>query len=268
MPDGMDNAVVDSGTPGAPDTPATPAVPDGKALVDAHEWESARRNAERARGMQSYYDAGRQLGLNSADDFGQLGEKLSRLQKLEASGLSLDGLLGAMEAADEPEVSGLSEERLLELLDERDKKAARTAAEKEWRAQFASESSLRDKALAELLGEDAPEPIRKLMEFAATGLLESNRGMLPDDHPLRDSIGFAPYTDESFTPHAQTLRELYDGLKGAELANIGKAASKPQPVSTPAGSSGGGGKPSDDSGPRSNADLIREKAEQVMAKRR
>lgn len=215
---------------GAP--PAAPAqpefqVPQGKVLIDEMEH---RRTADRIRGMQSYYDAGTKLGIKDPKGF-------EKFAKLADQGVNLDMLVESFKQPVETEQqpSSMSPAEIDKYLSSKGyltkdqvdqqftKHSAKTAHE---RAVEQERAWLKTKQ-ADLLGEDATDWDKFLVENAVRGYFESpeNRPLYPEGHPLAGET-FAAYDEAGLGKKWESIAQIRAKSQGDALAAKGDAVNR------------------------------------------
>lgn len=214
----------------APGQPTGFQVPDGHRLVRDSDYTTlettARRNAERVNGMQSLFQAARNAGFNSPDDFAKY---VQRMQGLQRRGLDLDRIESMFSGEDDdssrPSQNAITMEDIEKKIALAKTEWQREQAMNEYRKLRDSEDGIIGSWRDEVLGQDAPDAWKDLLGHAARGILESNRGLLPEDHPLASDV-LAYYDKDSSQAHLAKLAELYKSVNGGMLASIGDAANK------------------------------------------
>lgn len=237
MPDVPASAAGVTATHVAPPQPTEFKVPDGKHMLDVAEYETLRRNNERVRGLEGYYQAGGKIGIKSPQDF----DRWARLNETaQKSGVDLDMLVEALANPgrnDEPkpvttadlEGNYLTKADIAKMLDEREHGVlAKTAHERA----VESEKGLLDKSLRDLFGTEYNDWERD----AALYRIEQKRGLYPDSHPLhKDHL--RPFDEPTLKPLLDAIKAERQKLKGGDLKAQGDAAAAGK-ITTPAGSSG------------------------------
>jgi DNA-binding transcriptional MerR regulator len=222
-------------------------APEGKVLIDTHEYERYRQNSERVRGMQPYWERGSQVGFKRPEDFESYGKFA---QVLKSKGLSVDQvaqiLSGPEKEESEAQAGGLDISAIEKHFES---KGYLTADKLEQarsfdRASFEHERAIEKEAavikshLDTLLGENPSPRDKYLMSMALKAELSdpSNRDLYPSNHPLHDKV-FAPLDEKSSLKLIEKVKKSLAINDGEDAVKAADAAIKGRKVSTPAGSS-------------------------------
>lgn len=225
-------------------------VPDGKALIDAAEYQGFQRMREQNAGYQQFLSTANKHGFKHPKDFEGYGKFQSFLKE---KNLSTDDLMTALadeakqaakgdgassafdEAAFEKRLSSRYDEKLNSELTYRD-------ALYEHKSAMAREQASMEKALAELTGETATDwdraAIKAMLKEKADGL----RGMYPDGHPLAPKDNdfsraqLTAHDEKSLAAIVADIKKLRGLSAGSELKDLGDKAAAGKKLSTAAGS--------------------------------
>jgi hypothetical protein len=242
----------EAGSQGGDSTGAAPAqpqgevkVPEGKAFVDAQEYETLRRNNERLRGMDEFYRSATKHGFKSPKDFEPIGKFTAALKE---RGMSLEQLSQAFltekeqEGVDTEAMSPKALQSLFEKwateqgfvksadLDQREQKIHALSAHKE---SMAKESSAVDSFVKGLLGDTATDRDKRLLALYVKDTLESRRNVYPEGHPLHESE-LSAFDEKGLAPVFEEVKKFWAVGQGEEMAQAGDAALKGK-VPSPAG---------------------------------
>lgn len=233
---------------GAPQAPAQPApefkVPEGKTLLDATEYETLRRNNERLRGSESYFQAGSKYGIKRPEDFETYGKFKEAADK---RGLKLEALTQALMAGEQDsggdtgalDIAAIEKQLGSKYIpaDKFEAELNRRDALYEHKTALKQEESIISKAIDGLmskLGESVSARDKATLPRAFKALVNEKRNLYPHGHPLRDEQ-FSPHDDKSLASLVAEFEKELGLTEAAEVADIGDKANRK--VTTPAGGS-------------------------------
>lgn len=281
MPDLPNEAAAVTAQPQtAPAQPADFKVPEGKVLLDASEAETWKRNSERLRGVEPFWQAATKAGLRDPKQFDVLGQlvKSATSKKVDLNAL-IQALNSDMEADPGPTADGqtldlasIKKQLGGEFMSRADfeKELAKERAMRAHESAMSSEKGLLDKALSGLLGENVTDwDRRSVMAF-----IDAKRGLYPEDHPLHGS-SLSPFDEKALSGVLEELKKERAALTGKQLESAADAAIKG--TKTPSAAGGGvsatNKTKSDDEGDenevgsKSHRNKVEKLAEQLAARR-
>lgn len=242
-----------SPVPTGPVQPASPQPDDGYERISRDELQTLRRNNEKVRGMEGFYQEASKRGYKRPEDFGELDKFNETLKEKKLTLAQMTSILRENETAvAEGSPSAMDPAALEKFLSEKgyvnaktlDEREARTLATVSHREATAKEQAAMDKYVAELAGEKASDYEKRSIKAMLREMAEEKRALYPDDHPLGWRNGenkFAqlkPYDETSLGAFVSEIKKMRGGSDGQALADAADAALKGgKKVSTPAGSS-------------------------------
>lgn len=252
-----------SPVPTGPVQPATQQADDGFERVPRDEYQTLKRNSERARGMEAFFQAANKHGFKRPEDLEPIGKLTSTLKN---KGLTVDQVaqLLADERQEEAQASpgGGFDPKAAEkwakeqgFFTEKDytQREARLRASFEHKEALAKEQAAMEKCVAEMTGEKATEYDKRAIRAMLKEMADQKRGIYPVGHPLgpvQGENGLA-YDHAEFTAHDEkTLAEIVSEIKklrgtsegDALVAQADAALKGGKKVPTPAGAPGTGTK--------------------------
>jgi hypothetical protein len=251
-----------SPVPTGPVQPATTQADDGFERVSRDELTTLRRNSEKVRGMEGFYQEASRRGFKRPEDFGKYDKFSETLGKRKMTMEQVQALLEG-EPDQAPEQSGGLDPAALDkyladkgyvnksTLDERE---ARTLATVSHREAMAKEQVAMEKRILDLTGEKATPFQKKQIAAVLKQEADAKRKFYPVGHPLGPKQGDRglDYTGAEIEAlDEKALDELVAAIKkeqgladGADLAAQADASlAGKQWVATPAGSSSSGTQP-------------------------
>jgi len=253
-------AAVVSPVPTGPSQPATPATDDGYERVPRDEYQNLKRNSERARGMEGFFQAANKHGFKRPEDFEPVG-KLSSI--LKNKGLTVDQVAQLLaderqQEAEQPS-SGVgfdpkaaekwAKERGFFTEKDYSEREQRLTAKLSHKEAMAREQAAMDKYVAELAGEKATDWDKRAVKAMLKEMAESKRGVYPVGHPLGpvqgenglvyDHAEFAAHDEKTLAEIVSEIKKLRGTSEGDALVAQADAALKGgKKVPTPAGAAG------------------------------
>ncbi len=236
-----------SPVPTGPVQPANPApVDDGYERVSRDELTALRRNSERARGMEGFFQEANKRGFKRPEDFGKYDKFDGVLKK---RGMTMDQVQALLDSDGQEstaeEVRGIDPAALDKYLADKgyvnskalDEREALIGAKFSHKESIAKEQAAIEKAVAELAGDKATDFQKRSFKAMLREMAEEKRALYPEGHPLRDKE-LAPHDEKSLAGFMAEIKKLQGLADGADLAAQGDDALKGKPrVATPAGSS-------------------------------
>jgi len=232
---------------GQPNQAPQPARNDlSQPQIDQNEFARLQRDAQRARGMQPYFEAGSQYGIKTPDQLREVGELYKTMNEQGIKPSQLAQMFGSHVAQVSGSPETLSKADIEQIVGERLSKAQadmiRQAAQKEHDSAIDNEyGEFLPEKLKSVLGENADDALVELARYAAIGKYSEVRSQYGEDHPLKGMFG--PAGKEGIGSIMNWLKESGTKLKASQSLALGAAARK-TPASTPAGNGSGQGKPS------------------------
>jgi hypothetical protein len=219
--------------------------------IDQNEFARLQREAERAKGMQGYFNAGNQYGIKTPEQLREVGELYQTMSSQGIKPSQMAQMFGSQVASQSngsPE--NLTKADIEAIVGERLSKAQadmiRGAAQKEHDSAIDSEyNEFVPEKLKSALGEDANEALVELARYAAIGKYSEHRNQYGEDHPLKGMYG--PAGKDGLGQIMGWLKESATKLKASQSLALGAAARKTS-ASTPGGNGANQGQPSQSSG--------------------
>ncbi len=241
-------AAVTPAQPAGPAQPAAAQVDDGFERISRDELTTLRRNNERVRGMEPFFQKANQLGLKRIEDLDGIGKFNSVLDK---KGIKRDALMQALMAEEqdtggEQPQGGLTLEAIEKQLGPKFMSAEKFEAELNKRdAMYAHKSAMVGEqsavqktidGLIAKLGEGASARDKALLPSAFKAMLAEKRGLYPDEHPLSKEQ-LAPFDEKSLGALAAEFEKSLGLADAQAVAALGDETNKGGRKSTVAGSS-------------------------------
>lgn len=255
---------------------AVSSQPLSQPQIDPNEFARYKREAEQARGMRPYFEAGNKYGLKSPDQLNEVGELYKTLSERGIKPSQVASMFGAQVAQQTDsasEVASMSKADIERMIGERLTKAEadmiRKNAEREHESAINSEyDQFSPENVKTWLGDGADDTLAELARYAAMGKYGEVRQTYGDDHPLKGMFG--PAGKDGLGKIQSWLKESATKLRASQSLALGAAARKTA-SSTPAGNGSGQGQPKNEGRP---GDFLAERraeaekmAEQLRAKR-
>jgi hypothetical protein len=244
------NTATQPGTSGT----AASSQPLSQPQIDPNEYARYKREAEQARGMRPYYEAGNKYGLKSADQLNEVGELYKTLSERGIRPSQVASMFGnqvAQQTDSASEVANMSKADIEKMIGERLTKAQadmiRAQAEKEHESSVSGEyDRFTTDTMKGWLGEGADDTLAELARYAAIGKYGEVRKPYGDDHPLKGMYG--PAGKDGLGEIEKWLKESATKLRASQSLALGAAARKTV-SSTPAGNGSGQGQPKNEGRP-------------------
>lgn len=220
-----------SPVPTGPVQPATPAADDGYERVSRDELTTLRRNSEKVRGMEGFYQESSRRGFKRPEDFGTF-DKFN--ETLKGKGLTMDQMVqilqGQEEKAEKPAGGGMDPASIEKFLKDQgymtkaevDKTFSRRDALTAHQQALAKEGEYLKNKYGELLGENPTDYDKFLIENAARAHLDGKRSTYPEGHPLHQET-LAAYDEKGLELVWGELKQMHAKSRGADLAAKGAA---------------------------------------------
>jgi hypothetical protein len=255
-------------------------VPDGKVLFDAAEAETLRRNNERLRGVEKFYQSATKVGFKKPEDFGQYekfqGVLNKRGFKLEELSALLEGQIEEPTTPETPAGGGGFDPAMLkkylkdanvmtreDFENETKKLTARQKAEQEYESLTKAEQDLVEKML------DGTPGFEKASEFekrALRAMWSQHVSSLPErptyepDHPLATER-WRPFDEKTLPTAFEKFKASVTELRGKGVRqNAAKA-----PAASPSGPMARGAVKEEDGADKSPQDKIRDAVAQHIS---
>lgn len=267
--------MAETGTGTAPTTPATgqgqpaPTQPSDSISIPRSEYETYVRNNERLKGADTFYKKANAFGFKSTEDFDAFKPKYDTLTALEKRGFTHDKLGRMFSEEAEADLAGTQHQPSFDPAKFKDELRS------EWRKETAmseydnltkAESKYVDDALREILGDEKVDDFNKsAYKMAVERWLDQNRELYPKDHPLA-SERLQPFGEANAKKAVEHFKKLRADAAGSSMKNKADAANKRTPTPSPAGNSGGQGKPKDEPSRKTAAQEIEDSVADVFAK--
>lgn len=240
--------------------------------IDPNEFARYKREAERARGMQGYYDAGKKYGIERPEQLDEIGTLHKTLKEQGISPSQVAQLFGKQIADVTSDPSSLSKADIEKIVGERLTKMeadmARKAAESQHSSLIEAEyEELSEAKIKAILGDDAPAELIEMAKYAAIGRYGEQRSQYDESHPLKGMFG--PAGRDGLGKITGWIKDTATKLKASQSLALGAAVRKTA-SSTPAGNVAGQGKPSNEperSGGLPSRHAVEALAAQLRAKR-
>lgn len=269
MPDPQPNAAAETAQ-SAPAQPATQAQDDGFERVSREELQTLRRNNERIRGMEGFYQKAQAAGFKRPEDLDRYSKFSGTLSK---KGLTLDQIekIMAEDEAQGTEPKGLDLDTITKELgdkfipaDKFQSELDRRDALHEHKSLAEQEKSLVSEAVKGLIPEGASARDRYLIERAVRAELAdpANLRTYPQGHPLANQE-LRPHDKDSLAKIVESVKKNLLVEEGKELEGMGKAVNKTR--ATPAGSTVSQGKPKNEAGSGTARDQVGDAVERAMS---
>lgn len=235
------------GAPGQPAPQPQQIDPSEFARLQS-ENQALQRESAKVKGFQPFYEKAKAYGFDKPEAFDQYGPAIKTMRDRGIDPANFAKAFEQVKNEDPDQSAALTikdVERLVgEKMSEAQKKWIREQATKERDGVLSSElDSLSEAQVAKLLGDDVPDPFKKVAYFAALGQHISSRTPYAEDHPLAGELG--PVGKDGMETISKFLKESYGNIRtameAASAAKIGAAARKPAPST--AGSAAGQGAP-------------------------
>lgn len=227
--------------PGA-QAPAAPGDPQ----IDRNEYERLKRDEQRFRGSQKFYEAASKHGFKDEAAFEEWGPTLAAWKQ---RGFTAKQLAAAFSQPERETGREETEPDIDSRFRDLESRLRRENYEREHvNNSRADREYLEDQFINQTVGEDAPEPLRKLMARAARDHYAELRraSRYEDGHPLAGDEFTKPLGRAGREAIEKFLKEQHkavtDGFSAARAAKVGAAAQK-QTTATTAGINGGNGAP-------------------------
>jgi len=239
--------------------------------IDPNEFARYKREAEQARGMRPYFEAGNKYGLKSPDQLNEVGELYKTLSERGIKPSQVASMFGtqvAQQTESASDVANMSKADIERMIGERLTKAQadmiRSQAEKEHESSVTGEyEQFTNDNVKAWLGEGTDDTLAELARYAAIGKYGEVRKAYGDDHPLKGMYG--PAGKDGLGSIQSWLKESATKLRASQSLALGAAARKTA-TSTPAGNSSGQGQPKNEGRPGDFLAERRAAAEQMAAR--
>lgn len=233
---------------------AVSSQPLSQPQIDPNEFARYKREAEQARGMRPYFEAGNKYGLKSPDQLNEVGELYKTLSERGIKPSQVASMFGtqvAQQTESASDVANMSKADIERMIGERLTKAQadmiRAQAEKEHESSVTSEyERFTTDTMKTWIGEGADDTLAELARYAAIGKYGEVRKAYGDDHPLKGMYG--PAGKDGLGEIEKFVRESATKLRASQSLALGAAARKTA-TSTPAGNSSGQGQPKNEGRP-------------------
>lgn len=233
---------------------AVSSQPLSQPQIDPNEFARYKREAEQARGMRPYFEAGNKYGLKSPDQLNEVGELYKTLSERGIKPSQVASMFGAQVAQQTEsasDVANMSKADIERMIGERLTKAQadmiRAQAEKEHESSVTGEyERFTTDTMKTWIGEGADDTLAELARYAAIGKYGEVRKAYGDDHPLKGMYG--PAGKDGLGEIEKFVRESATKLRASQSLALGAAARKTA-TSTPAGNSSGQGQPKNEGRP-------------------
>lgn len=233
---------------------AVSSQPLSQPQIDPNEFARYKREAEQARGMRPYFEAGNKYGLKSPDQLNEVGELYKTLSERGIKPSQVASMFGtqvAQQTESASDVANMSKADIERMIGERLTKAQadmiRAQAEKEHESSVTGEyERFTTDTMKTWIGEGADDTLAELARYAAIGKYGEVRKAYGDDHPLKGMYG--PAGKDGLGEIEKFVRESATKLRASQSLALGAAARKTA-TSTPAGNSSGQGQPKNEGRP-------------------
>lgn len=246
MADPQPNAAAVTPSQGGPAQPAQAPADDGFERVSRDEYQTLKRNNERLRGMEGFYQKAQQVGFKRPEDLDGYAKFNAALDK---KGIKRDALMQALMAEEqdhggeqpnggldfasiEKQLGGkyIARDQFESELNKRDAMYAHKSAAQQEQAMVQKHID----ALIAKAGDNAG--LKSIIPDAFDSLLNKKRGLYPESHPLHSSE-LAVYDEKGLTAIVAEFEKRLGLSEAAEIAAAGDAANGKKKIQTPAGSS-------------------------------
>src|SRR5688500_353625 len=207
--------------------PAQPAAPvdDGYERVSRDELQTLRRERERARGMEGFFQKANSLGLKRVEDLDGFGKFQDTLK---SRNLSMEQLLKAFEEPEAPEGGAVDFAAIEKQLNGRyvpaDQFEAKLGehsklieARFEHKQTLAAERAVLDKALAELTKGANPRDQYLIEQAFRAAVSDDKRPLYPAGHPLHQEA-LAPFDEKGLKGIVDDLKKRLALAEGEDMA--------------------------------------------------
>ena len=225
--------------------------PTAQSSVDQNEFARLQREAERAKGMQGYFNAGNEYGIKTPEQLREVGELYRNMTSQGFKPSQMAQMFGSQVASQsQGSPENLTKADIEAIVGERLSKAQadmiRNAAQKEHDSSIDNEyNEFVPEKLKSVLGDKANDALVELARYAAIGKYSEHRNQYGEDHPLKGMWG--PAGKEELGKIMDWLKDSATKLQASQSLALGAAARK-TPASTPGGNGASQGAPSKSSG--------------------